>query len=67
MQHRQTAVRHYPHYLPTFGWAHDFYISDNCDKVAESHSFFGHSENSTYGGLPEGVETDKNIKIYLYN
>lgn len=56
-QRKECAVRHYPTYLPTFGWAHDIYLCNNCDKVKDSHSFFGHSENGTYE-LPPSLEKD---------
>lgn len=56
-QLKEKALRHYPGYLPTFGYAHDFHICDNCDSVKSSHSLFGHSVNSTYA-LPVGIEPD---------
>lgn len=56
-QNKLHSVRQHPTYLPTFGYAHDIYICDQCDKEAESHSLFGHSRNGTFR-LPEGLEPD---------
>ena len=56
-QLKEKAIRHYPTYMPTFGWAHDIYICDKCDKEPNSHSYFGHSENGTFL-LPEHLEKD---------
>ena len=58
------AIRHAPNYMPTFGYAHDFYICDNCDKDKKSHSYFGHSQNGTYK-LPPGLSNDSE-EAYSY-
>jgi len=63
-QNKLHAVRHHPTYLPTFGYAHDFYICDNCHTEAHSHSLFGHSANGTYR-LPEGLRPDSE-EAYAY-
>ena len=58
-QLKDKAVRHYPSYLPTFGYSHDFHICDNCDQERNSHSLFGHSSNGTYQLEPDlGIEKD---------
>ena len=51
----------YTGYGPTFGWGHDFYISDNAASNLHSYTNFGHSYQP-----PSGVSDSSTILAGTY-